>query len=64
MDGIRSSSGGSGCLLAVRPAGEFSSGEKHPQRSAGTGAGRAAWRSGYQGLGRGYLAGGQARAEA
>lgn len=30
MDGIRSSSGGSGCLLAVRPAGELRLGRGTP----------------------------------
>lgn len=35
MDGIRSSSGGSGCLLEVSQAGEFRPGEKSPQPSPG-----------------------------
>lgn len=35
MDGIRSSSGGSGCLLAVRRAGEFRPGERHPRGARG-----------------------------
>lgn len=30
MDGIRSFSGGSGCLLSVRRVGEFRPGERHP----------------------------------
>lgn len=35
MDGIRSSSGGSGCLLTVRPAGEFRPGDWHPHGARG-----------------------------
>lgn len=37
MDGIRSSSGGSGCLLPERPADELRSGEKHPRGAWGRG---------------------------
>ena len=37
MDGIRSSSGGSGCLLPVRPAGELRPGEKHHRGAWGRG---------------------------
>lgn len=59
MDGIRSSSGGSGCLLTVRPAGEFRPGERHPRGARG---GRRGARA--PGPGLGDLARGLAGAEA